>query len=245
MVSPLQTPGGLSDSLAFPLKWDSVKTMLILIKKELQLEWGGKDGLPLAVGFSLVCLLSLNFVLDYGQASEAGYASAGIWIAILFASTLLLNRSMIREREAGALTALALSPVDPGSVYLAKAFGLMLNIMILEATTVAFAGLFLGAHVERLGFAGAGALGLGGIGLAALGVIQGAMAVHTRAREALLPILLFPLAVPILLIGGQIVHYRLGGIPENSDQGLLFLLCFDVLFLAAGYILFQFLMEDG
>lgn len=245
MVWPVQTPYQLSDSPVFRLKWGSVKTMLTLIKKELQLEWGGKDGLPLAIGFSLVCLLSLNFVLDYGQAGEAGYASAGIWIAVLFASTLLLNRSMVREREAGALTALALSPADPGSIYLAKAFGLMATIMILEVTTVAFAGLFLGAHVERLGLAGAGALALGAIGLAALGVIQGAMAVHTRAREALLPILLFPLVVPILLIGGQIVHYRLGGIPENPIQGLLFLFCFDVLFLAAGYILFQFLMEDG
>ena len=121
----------------------------------------------------------------------------------------------------------------------------MLSIIILEVVTVAFAGLFLGADIERLGFGGLAALGLGAAGLAALGVIQGAMAVHTRAREALLPILLFPLAVPILLIGGQIVHYRLDRVQEDPSQGLWFLLCFDILFLAAGFVLFRFLMEDG
>jgi len=142
------------------------------------------------------------------------------------------------------MTALALSPADPGTVYLAKTLGGTLSVLILEGATVGFAGLFLGAHVERLGLSGAAALILGAAGLSALGVMQAGMAVHARAREALLPLLLFPLAVPLILLGGRVVHYRLAEIPESAMQALWFLAYFDVLFMAAGFLLFRFIMED-
>ena len=217
---------------------------MVLLRKELQLELAAKDGLPLALAFSVVCLLTLNFALAPGQAAEPGYSAAGLWVSVLFGSVLLFNRALLREREAGGFLALSLSPADPGLVYLAKAAGTFLMVLGLELGTALAAGFFFNADLARLWGCGGAALVLGALGLSALGTLQAAMAVHLRPRDAVLPLLLFPLQIPILIFGGRAVLDALSGNQEGGLIGLAAMAGFDILFLAAGYLLFSFLMEE-
>lgn len=174
--------------------------VLAILWKDLVTEWRSRDRVVAMAVFSFLVVLVLHFALPARDAEEARRLAPGLlWVAYVFAALLGLDRAFALELENEALSGLALAPADRGWVFLGKAAA---NLVILgavqAATAVVFAlafGVDLGAIAGRL----AAVVVLGSIGLCAIGTLFGAIAVRTRYREVMLPLLLLPLLVPVLL----------------------------------------------
>ncbi len=191
--------------------------------------------------FALLTVLVLRFSQPPGEG--AGAAPGLLWVAYVFAAVLGMNRGFALELENEALAGLALAPVDRGWIYLGKFLANVLLLGIAQATTaVFFAVLF---DVDLLGVAAPflGVALLGAIGLSAAGTLFAGIAVRTRYREVMLPLLLFPLLVPLLVGAVQATASLLEG--EGVDGSALQLLAvYDAVFLIASTILFEYVLDE-
>lgn len=223
----------------------TLRLALTLVGKDLRGERRSKEVLSATVFFALIAMTVINFSFDPGR-FEAGDVGAGIlWTSFLFAAMLGMNRLFQAETERGALEGLMLCPVERTTLYLAKCA----SLFVLLALT-ALAALFLFVIFFNVSLAGGfpallAVTLLGTLGLAALGTTFAAMAAKTRAREVLLPLLLVPVAIPLLIAavrctGAVLRHEELASVAV----WLRLLLAFDVIFLAAGYLTFPAILEE-
>lgn len=216
-----------------------------LLYKELLVEARARETTLSGVVFALLVLLVFSFALDLRVDNAADVAPGVLWVTVLFAGVLTLGRAFARERDRGTLDGLLLAPVDRGSLFLAKLLASLLSMALVEVVAVLAAiGLFnLRVDVPRLALA----LALGTLGLASVGTLLAAVAAHTRAREAMLPLLLFPIQVPVILatVKALSAAISLPGI-ETPDVGnwLGLLAAFDAVFLALGVLLFDYAIEE-
>ena len=148
---------------------------------------------------SCVLVFSFGFVRG-GQAVE-GAAAGILWIAIAFSGTLALARAFERERHDDALRGLLLAPVDRPAIYLGKLVGLLLLLAVVEAVVVVLVAFLFGAPFFRHGWWLLALLSLGTLGFASVGTLFAAMLVRTRSRAVLLPVLLYPVTIPVLIMG--------------------------------------------
>jgi heme exporter protein B len=177
-----------------------VSVLLAILWKDLVTEWRSRDRVTAMLLFSLLVVVVFHFSLP-GGATRATQASAPglLWIAYVFAALLGLNRSFSLELENDALSGIALSPVDRGWIFLGKAAANWVILVATQAVTgAAFALVF---EVDLLPVLPPFALvvALGSLGLCSVGTLFAAVAVRTRFREVMLPLLLLPLLVPVLL----------------------------------------------
>ena len=219
--------------------------MLALLRKDLQIEFRTKETLASLLMLSVLTLLILSFAFDPTSELRAEAAPGALWVAVIFAAVLGLNRSFLIERENDCLHGLLLCPVDRGTIYLAKAVGNFLFTMLAQVAIVpvfvfffnlpaspALAGVFL-------------SLALGALGFAAVGTLFAAISVRTRAREVMLPLLLLPLLVPLFIAGVKVTGRVLAGKPlAEVAQWLNLMVGFDVIFLVVGWLLFEYAVED-
>lgn len=224
----------------------TVGQLRALLWKEILVETRGRESLVAGVVFSLLVLVIFNFALDLQAIDVAPLAGGILWITFLFAGTLALGRSFARERDRRTLEGLLLSPVDRSLIYLAKVTALFLTMALVEIVSLpAFFALFnLSASFGLL----AASLALGTLGLASVGTLFAAIAAHTRARDVLLPLLLFPVEVPALLASVKTTGAAL--IPPATDPadavrwfGLL--AAFDAIFLALSIILVEPTLDEN
>lgn len=220
--------------------------LVALVGKDLRSELRTREILTTTVLFPLILLLVFRFAFEVGDAVSVNAAAPGvIWASALLSSILSLTRSFASEREDDRIHGLLLAPVDRGTIYLAKLIANVLFLLLVEAVTLAAFGLFFAIDI-------APALGLllpvivlGTIGISAVGTLFSAMAVNTRARESLLPLLLFPVLTPVLL---AVLEYTRIGLANRGDavpgHWLGSLIAFDVIFVAAGWILFEYVVEE-
>lgn len=191
----------------------------------------------------VVVLSSLSFYLDQVLARKV--APGVLWVSIAFSGVLAIGRSWAREREQDAVRALLLSPIPRAGIYLGKTVAVLAFLLIVEAIVVPLVALFF--HIDLLEIGGPLALllFLGTLGFAAAGTLFGAMTVKTRARDLVLSVVIFPLVAPCLLAGVVATRELLGGAPwsEMLAWGRI-LLAADVLFVAAGLVLFPTLASD-
>jgi heme exporter protein B len=166
-----------------------------------------------------------------------------MWVTYAFAATLGFTRTFALERD--HLTALRLAPVDRGSVFLAKALANWLMLLVVQVISLpVFGALFTEAVWTRLP-ALAVPIVLGGVGLAATGTLFGGLIVQTRLREALLPILMLPVTLPLLIAAVSATSAILDGRPLAAVGAQLQLLgAFDILFLTMSWLLFDFVLEE-
>jgi heme exporter protein B len=186
-----------------------------------------------------VALLTLS---REGAVEEA--APGLIWVAFVLAGVLGLGKSFAQEREQGSLEGLLLTPVPRGVLYLGKMLGNALFLSVLMLLLVPLAGLLLG--VDLRGTAGPLILALlGGVfGFSALGTLLGGITAQVAGREVLLPLLLFPLLVPMLLVEVHLTQSILAGEPLSGQWAWLRLLAaFDGIFLVVSYLVFDSVME--
>jgi heme exporter protein B len=191
--------------------------------------------------FALLVLVIFNFAFDLRIDNKAAVAPGALWVAFIFASLLGLGRTIAAEREQGSMDRLLLCPVDRKAIYLAKLLGNLLFIGVVEIVALPiFAALFdvplfVGALIPIVL--------LGTLGIATLGTLFSAMAAATRARDLLLPILVFPLLVPVV-IGAVRATGALLAPSANEPPWLGLIIAFDVIFLSVSMLTFQYVIEE-
>ncbi len=191
--------------------------------------------------FALLVLVIFNFAFDLRADNKAAVAPGALWVALIFASLLGLGRTIAAEHENGSMDRLLLCPVQRPAIYLAKLLGNVLFIGVVEIIALPiFVALFNVAPA-------AGALILivlaGTLGIATIVTLFSTVAAATRARELLLPVLVFPLIVPVVIAAVRATE-NLVAPAANEPPWLGLMLAFDVIFLSVSIVLFQYVIEE-
>ncbi|MGH7771460.1 MAG: heme exporter protein CcmB [Candidatus Binatia bacterium] len=215
-----------------------------LLWKDLLLEIRRRESLLAMFFFGTLLLFVFHFAFEIRPERVAEMASGLLWLAFLFTGTLGLTQLFQAERENHCLDALLLSPIDRGALYLAKvSFNLILMLLVELIVFPLFWVLFNLDFWRLLPFLFLVAL-LGTIGFCVLGTLFAAVTLKARARELLLPLVLFPLVIPVILatIRGMEIILRAGEF-EEALPWLRLLIAFDVIFLTAGFLIFEWVIE--
>jgi heme exporter protein B len=190
--------------------------------------------------FALLVLVIFNFAFDLRVDNKAAIAPGVLWVAFVFASLLGLGRTIAAEREKGSLDRLLLCPVDRKAIYLAKLLGNMLFIGVVEIVALpVFAALF---DVPLFGALLPIVL-LGTLGIAGIGTLFSAMAAATQARELLLPVLVFPLIVPVVIAAVRATGTLMVPV-ANEPPWLGLMAAFDIIFLTVSMLTFEYVIEE-
>jgi heme exporter protein B len=216
-----------------------------LLWKELLVEVRARESVVAGTVFALLVLVVFNLAFDLRVDNAAEVAPGVLWVTIMFASVLSLGRAFARERDRRTLDGLLLAPMDRSALYLAKAAANAVSMLVVVAVAVPAALALFNLRVD-LPLLLLGLL-LGTLGFAGVGTLFAAMAAHTRAREVLLPLLLFPVQVPVILATVKTTGAasRIPGVePPEIGHWLGLLIAFDALFLALSVMLFDFAVED-
>jgi heme exporter protein B len=221
-----------------------VRAFGTLLSKELRVEARSRE--MLTGGLVLTFLILILSQLAWGDAAAPARIVPGVlWIALAFSGTLSLSRSLHRERDRGTWEALALLPVDRGTIFLAKAAANLLVLLIVAIVSLPLLGLIFDVDLVSRVASLAPVVVLGVVGLSASGTLLAAATSHARARELLLPILLFPLLVPLLMMAVQATQRVMLGAAATEIAGeLALLLAFDTIFLAIGWLAFDHLLGE-
>jgi heme exporter protein B len=224
-----------------------MRTALTVLGKDLRLELRTFETVPAMVLFALVTFVIFHFGLN--RATIDGQLAAGVLTAtLLFAAMLGINRLFVAEREQGGFDAFLLAPVDRTAMLVAKATALFLFLAGLEVVAVPAFGLFLLG--PSLGPALPGlilVLALADVGLAVIGTLVSALAIHTRARDLIGPIIGLPLLIPALIATARAIGPLLQSAhPAGAPPGrwLAILALYDLVFTLVAYGVFDFLLED-
>jgi heme exporter protein B len=191
--------------------------------------------------FAVLVLVVFNFAFDLRIDNETAVAPGALWIAFVFASVLGLSRTLAAEQDHGAMDRLLICPVDRKAVYFAKLLGNLIFLVAVEIVAVPiFAALYdlpvLSAMMVLVVL-------LGTIGVAAVGTLFSAVALGTRAREMLLPLLVFPLIIPIVIAAVKATQSLVS--PASGEPPWLGLMAaFDVIFLSISALVFHFVIEE-
>src|SRR5271157_3342829 len=210
---------------------------LATLKKDIRLEWRSKDALNSMLFFSLLVVVIFAFAFD-PLAEESRHIAGGlIWVAFLFAAVVALNQTWAREMRNQVLDAYRVSPAPPNSLFLAKTLGNFIFVAVLEALmTPLFIAFYrlraLGPAWQLLLVAG-----LGTWALVVNGTFFAAMSLRTRSREIMLPLLLFPIAIPALLAMVQSTTAILNG--EGARFWIVLLATYDLVFTTVCLLLFE------
>ncbi len=218
----------------------------LVMRKDLTVEVRSREILYTTAFFAVSCVLVFAFALvREGRPLED--AAAGIlWIAIAFAGTLALGRTFERERHSETLRALLLAPADRPAIYVGKLFGILALLFVVEAVLVPLVGLlFQAAFHQALGWM-IGLLVTGTLGFAAVGTLFAAMLVRARSRDVMLPVLLYPITIPVIIAGVRGTAALLQATPdvETARMWVALLAFFDIVFLTLSLWTFEPLMTD-
>lgn len=217
-----------------------LEQVLTILWKDIRCELRSKQTWTGMALFALLVLVIFNFAFDLRVDNKAAIAPGVLWVAFVFASLLGLGRTIAAEREKGSLDRLLLCPVDRKAIYLAKLLGNMLFIGVVEIVALpVFAALF---DVPLFGALLPIVL-LGTLGIAGIGTLFSAMAAATQARELLLPVLVFPLIVPVVIAAVRATGtLMMPAVHEPPWLGLM--AAFDIIFLAASMLTFEYVIEE-
>ena len=223
-----------------------MRTALIVLRKDMLVELRTFETLPAMILFAISTFVIFHFALN--RSTIAGQLAAGILIAtLLFAGLLGVNRLFVADREQGGFDGFMLAPVDRSALLLAKAAALFIFLAVLEVVALpAFALLLLGPSlVPSLGGLIV-LLALADVAVAVTGTLVSAIAVHTRARDLIGPIIALPLLIPALTAtaegAGPLLSVHAHRFPEGRWLAILAL--YDLVFALLAYAVFDFLLED-
>jgi heme exporter protein B len=217
--------------------------MWALLWKDVRLELRTKERLSSLFVLALLMVLVFVFAFRPEQAQRPEIGAALLWITLLFAGMLSLQRGFLIEQERGCLSGLLLLPIDPSSLFLAKLLGNVVFLVVVEAVVTPLTLLLLGVPWSWSLLWLPVVLFLGILGFSALGTLFAAIAVRTRAREVLLPLMLLPLLIPLLMAAVNITSALLAG-AAWSGVWLRVLLAFDVIFVVTGWLIFAQVVQE-
>lgn len=220
-----------------------LKVIWQIIRKDIRLEWRGRQGVPVMLVFSLLVVFLFNFALQLSPDLQSGLAAGLLWVSLAFAGTLGLNRSISLEKESGALDGLLLAPVDRSAIFFGKSISNFLFTTLVALVLLPVFSLFYGSDMFNLALFLIVILGVSAY--TSLGTLLAELSIQTRTRDVLLPVLLYPLALPILIAAAEASRGILSGRTLGDSQSwILLLLACGILFNAAGLMFFETILED-
>jgi heme exporter protein B len=218
----------------------------IVVRKDLTVEVRSLEILSTTLFFAVTVVLMFSFGLVVQGRALDDVAAAILWVAIAFSGTLALGRTFERERHNDTLRALLLAPADRPALYVGKLTGILLLLALVELVLVPLIGLLFAAPIFEHGLRLAGLLAGGTIGFAAVGTLFAAMLVRARSRDVLLPIMLYPMTVPVMIAGVRGTAALFQATPDVAVaqfwMGLLG--AFDVVFITLALWTFEPVMTD-
>jgi len=214
-----------------------------IIWKDLTVELRSRELLTAMLVFALLVVLIFNFALELDVKNRTGVTPGILWVTFTFAGTLGLNRSMAIEKDRGCLDGLLLVPVDRSAIYFGKFISNLAFMVIVEIVILPVYSALYNINLFHPGLLLV--ILLGSIGYMAAGTLLAAMSVQTRTRDMLLPILLFPVVVPVLVAAVK----SSGGFLQGSELAeilpwLNLLIAYDVIFIAIALMLFDYIVEE-
>lgn len=214
-----------------------------IVAKDVAAEIHTREMVSAMLVFSVLALFVFSFALDLRGAMARAAAPGVLWTTIAFAGTLGLSRSLAREQQTGCLDGLLLAPMDRSAIFFGKAIGNLLFMGIVEIVLLPLFSALFDVPLLQPGVLLVTALGT--IGYAAVGTLLAAMAVNTRAREVMLPILLLPLAIPALIAAvkatGGLVE---GGTLAEVGGWIRLLIAYDLVIVAVSMLTFNYVVEE-
>jgi heme exporter protein B len=222
-----------------------LRKVLAIVWKDIVAELRTKEMFSAMFVFAVLVIVVFNFAFDLRVTGERvrEVAPGALWVAFAFAGILGLNRAFVAEKDSGCLEGLLLAPVDHTAIYFGKMISTVLFMLVVEALMLPVFTAFFGVNLFDLGLVLI--IVLGTLGFAGVGTILSAMTAQTRAREVLLPILLLPVAAPVLIAAVKATSGILDG-QTMAEVALWWqlLLAFDVLFPAVAFMTFDFIVKE-
>ncbi len=223
-----------------------LKTFYAILWRDIVLEYRERETLPTMFFFALVVIILYNFAFNLGFEIILRLSPGILWTTFLFSGTLGLTRTFDREKANGCILGLLLGPVDPAAIFLAKLVGIFLSLLFVEIFTLFLLAIFFNIPV----FNSLGplllALVLGNIGFLSIGILFSAMLLNTRAKDLMMPLLMYPIIVPVLIAAVKMTGEILAGREFSTYLSWVnILIAFDVIFLTLSLILFDFAIRPS
>jgi heme exporter protein B len=221
-----------------------LKKVWAIVAKDVLSELRTKEMFSSMFIFALLVIVIFNFAFDPGMSYIRDVAPGILWVAFTFAGILGLNRSFVQEQENNCLQGMMLTPIDRGAIYLGKFLGNLLFMMLVELVALPLFVLFFNLSIlENLPVLVL-VMVLSTIGFAAVGTLLSAMSVATRTREVMLPVLLFPVIVPVIIAAVKATGKILGGKGlDDIIPWIKLLTGFDIIFLVVCFLTFEYVIE--
>ncbi len=217
--------------------------MAAITWKDLAAEFRSRELFSAMLVFSLLVILIFNFALELDIRTRQSVTAGVLWVTFAFAGTLGLNRSMSLEKDQGSLDGLLLAPVDRSAIYFGKVFSNLTFMLIVEAIVLPVYSFLYNVNLLRPGLLLI--LLLGSIGYIVVGTLLSTMAVQSRTRDMLLPILLFPVVIPVLIAAVKASGgFLTGEDAVNIRPWLNLLIVYDVIFTAIAFMVFDYVVEE-
>lgn len=220
-----------------------LRTMGAIVWKDLAAEWRSREMISGMLVFALLVVFIFNFALELSPATRSSVTAGVLWVTFAFAGTLGLNRSMAAEKDRGCLDGLLLAPVDRTALY----FGKMLsNLVFMLAVALIVMPVYSVLYTVNLMQPGLWAVvALGSLGYVSVGTLLASMAVQARTRDILLPILLFPVLIPLLVAAVKASSGFLQAVPmEEIWPWLNLMIVYDVVFISTAFMVFEAVVEE-
>lgn len=221
---------------------NTIRSALTIVWKDMIAEWRTKEMFSSMFVFILLVIVIFKFSFDLRVSNATLLAPGILWAALTFAGTLQLGRSASLEVEDGHVDGLLLAPVPRSSIYLGKALG---NLMFMSITELIMLPIFSALfNVNLFRPLILLAVFLGTVGFASVGTLLSTMAAHSRAREVMLPVLLFPIILPVVIAAVKLTAGVLDGVGwQELAVWVRFLIAFDIVFLVISLMTFRFVVE--
>lgn len=222
-----------------------VRAVASVAWKDLVIERHTRQVLSIMVVFSIAAVIVFNFALELRLDAARNVATGLLWIVILLAGTLGLNRSLANEQENHSMEAVLMAPIDRSAIYLGKVLSVSLFVMLLEAILLPLFIAFFNKPYWRPQVILI--IVLGTIGYVAAGVLVSSMSIQTRSRDVLLPVLLLPLSLPSVLAAATAASaYMFPELPPWSEvqTPIALVVAFDILMLTAGFLTYHYVVEE-
>ncbi len=216
----------------------------IIFTKELRTEVRARELLSTTIVFVLLVIALFSFTFEPTSSESRRFAPGLLWLAFLFAGSLMLQPSFLREQSNDTLAALRMAPMEPFAIFLGKIAANLFFMLLAELFLLpVFAVLY---NVPVIAVLGRLALVffLGTLGVTTVGTVLSAISAHSRMRELMLPLLLLPALTPILIASAEVTADLLAQSPSLNTPGLLLLVIFDVVFLTAAWLVSEYLLEE-
>ena len=220
-----------------------IQAIRAIVWKDLVAELRSRELLSGMLVFALLVILIFNFALELDAATQVTVTSGVLWVTFSFAGTLGLNRSMAVEKDRGCLDGLLLAPVDRSAIYFAKVIANLIFMLVMAAIVLPVYSLLYNINLFIPGLILV--IFLGAEGYIAVGTLLASMAVEARTRDILLPILLFPVVIPLLVAAVKASSGFLQALDWADIQPwITLLIVYDVIFTSVAFMVYDFVVEE-